>query len=355
MYTQIAPDGLVHELTNRRFKIDSGIRTILRRVDGQSCSISNIISQKHWGNLQDKLNFMINERILIPSFINEQNMFYPHMVDIETVRHCNAHCAYCPQSINPKSKAVMPWYVFEKILSSLEGFHTSWIALNHYGEPLIDPLFRERVKVISQRHNLFLATNGVLMTQDLIDFLSEMSLHTISFNFPSINIEQWSNFMGLPQKLFPLVKKAIELSVRRLNDKANINIIVQSAMSDQIDRMKKIRDHFTRFGEVSVIEGFCRSRAGEIKNNHVISANYENESTFTGCDRIVAHLHVSWEGMCYLCCEDYNQQITFGNILNSDIMSVMKSDFVNQLRAEIYGLVPMRKNLICRKCAKIRR
>ncbi|MCP4177122.1 MAG: hypothetical protein GY756_05085, partial [bacterium] len=118
---------------------------------------------------------------------------------------------------------------------------------------------------------------------------------------------------------------------------------------------QRIRDYFTSFGRVSVIEGFCRSRAGEINNKHVINANYENETIFSGCDRIVSHLHVSWEGNCYLCCEDYNQKVILGNLLKNDIMSIMKSEFVNQLRAEIYGIVPMRKDLICRKCVKIRR
>jgi radical SAM protein with 4Fe4S-binding SPASM domain len=182
-----------------------------------------------------------------------------------------------------------------------------------------------------------------------------MNLHTISFNFPSINIEQWSILMGLPKKLFTSTKKAIELSIRKLGNMSEVNIIVQSAYLDQVDRIKEIKEHFSKYGEVSVVEGFCRSRAGEVKNNHVICVNYEDGTKFSGCDRVVSHLHVSWEGECYLCCEDYHQKFKLGNLLKKVVMSVMKSDFVNQLRAEIYGLFPMRKDLICRKCPKIRK
>jgi hypothetical protein len=193
-----------------------------------------------------------------------------------------------------------------------------------------------------------------MVSKDIIDFLSNMNLHTISFNFPSLDSKQWSALMGLPARLFTVVKRGIEYSIKKLSEVAKVNLIVQSALPDQKKRIRIIKEHFSKFGEISVFEGFCRSRAGLLNNLHVHCVNHAEELYFSGCDRIVAHLHVSWEGKCYLCCEDYFQNEILGDLIENDVVSVMQSDTVNQLRAEIYGLSPMRSQLICRKCSKLR-
>lgn len=354
IYINNANNEIIHDLTNKKIIIDNRIISILNKVNDSTHSITDILSKTRSADIDCYLSFMLKNKILVPSNSNEETMFYPHRVDIETVRHCNARCVYCPQSINPKAEGIMSLHTFNDVIEKLDKFNTSWIALNHYGEPLCDPFFKKRVELLSSKHRLFLSTNGVMVSEDIIDFLSNMNLHTISFNFPSLEPKQWSALMGLPPQLFSIVKRGIENSIKKLSESAKVNLIVQSALPDQKKRMRIIKEHFSKYGQISVVEGFCRSRAGLLNNLHVHSVNHSGKMYFAGCDRIVGHLHISWEGKCYLCCEDYFQNEILGNLIENDVVSVMRSDTVNQLRAEIYGISPMRSQLICRKCPKLR-
>jgi sulfatase maturation enzyme AslB (radical SAM superfamily) len=353
IFLHIHGNEITHHLRNRKYHVSPQITSLLIAMDGAYIRSRDFASANKFGITADQFRFLSDEGLLVPALADESHAFYPHRVDIETVRHCNARCAYCPQSLYRKPMEIMKWNVFERVVAKIDAFNTTWIALNHYGEPLLDPFFKSRVNRINKHHRIFLATNGVLLTEDLIAFLADADLHSLSFNFPSSNPTQWSRLMGLPRDLFPVVKRTIESAVSKLSPNCEVNVIVQSKTSDRSVRIRKIRDHFESFGPIKVMEGFCRSRAGIVNNRHVISARHEGVRFFSGCDRIAAHLHVSWEGKSFLCCEDYYQDVILGDLLKDDLMPIMSSASTGQLRAEIYGLTPMRKNLICRNCAKI--
>ncbi len=347
---------IVHDIKNTTYQVDDTVLALLETLDGKAAFPQELLLQGGIAEEREQaLNFLLQEEMLVVSSTDESRRFYPHKIDLETVRHCNARCVYCPQSVDRKSKAVMEWEVFETVLSRLDGFQPTWVALNHYGEPLLDPYFKERVAELTRRQFLlYFISNATLLTEDIIDCLAGARLYGMALNFPALECKQWCSMMQLPESSFIRARQAIETTIARLGERVDIMIVVNSVSPDQEDRVHAIQEHFSKFGKVIIDQRKSCSRAGLVENAHVSSV-WRADERFAGCDRIVDHVHVSWQGQCFLCCEDYHQQHIFGELLRDDLMTIMTGEPASQWRAELYGLVPMRQETICRSCATLRR
>lgn len=355
MFINFTKNKLINDLNGSSYPYDMATADVIRDIEKRSLTSTELLKGSHGRFYKSITEFLIVNKILIPEHFDERGFFYPKKVDIETVRHCNARCVYCPQSIDLKPSKVMTIEVFKQILNKLKECKPSWVTFNHYGEPFLDPLFKVRTDLLSQSGiKLFLATNGTLITKDIIFFLEMVKLHSIHFNFPSIIKSQWSKMMGLPETQFQKAKDAIETILLKFSKILEINIVVNSIVGDREWRASKIKNHFQKFGKFNLILADTRSRCGTVCNKHVSTCDHK-EIYFGGCERIVNHLYVSYEGKCFLCSDDYYQKIILGDLLKNDIHYIMNSEKTKKLKSEIFGLSPMRQNFICRKCVKLRK
>ena len=132
-----------------------------------------------------------------------------NFVDIETVRHCNARCVFCPQSHDPLPAATMSLEVFEHICKELRKtnnlYKDFWICLNHYGEPLLDKFFKERVKLCEKyKIDIMLYTNGTKLDEDKVAFLYQYKhiIQKIEVNITTLDEKEWCATYGLPPAQF---------------------------------------------------------------------------------------------------------------------------------------------------------
>ncbi|MCA1576686.1 MAG: hypothetical protein LC794_04900 [Acidobacteria bacterium] len=143
---------IFNDVTNRAFVGDEEDIALLARLADEPHTIQAIAAFPGIDELDERLEFFLREQLLVPATTDETLSFTPHRVDIETCRQCNARCLFCPQSVAPKSRGVMPMELFSLILSRLEGTTPEWVAFNHYGEPLVDPFFKQRVELLRERN-----------------------------------------------------------------------------------------------------------------------------------------------------------------------------------------------------------
>lgn len=347
---------LINDLTNRFSACDPEDVDLLRRLSTEPADFETLTSSNPGPEFRSRLERLIREQMIVPASLDETRGFVPHRVDIETCRQCNARCRFCPQSVSPKSPAVMPLELFEFILSRLGQPSPEWVALNHYGEPLLDPHFRERVRMLRERGlplNLF--TNGTLLKDSTVDFLSEGGLYEVTFNFPSLDPEEWCDLMQMKEKFYWNARRGIErfLSLGGAGGRgASISVNARTANSEE--RVARLQEHFSSFGRVHMIWEDSNSRASAVENQLVRIDAKSAGRFYGGCERFVAHLHISWEGKVYLCCQDYDQRTVFGDVRESSISSIMTSDSARQLRAEMFGLAPMAAGRPCLNCNKLR-
>ena len=100
---------------------------------------------------------------------------------------------------------------------------------------------------------------------------------------------------------------------------------------------------------------YTNSRAGAIQNELVQISSNSAGQFYGGCERLAKHLHISWEGKVFLCCQDYDQKVVLGDLTRDSIAAIMTSPLARQLRAEMYGLAPMAGGRLCLDCHMLRR
>lgn len=348
---------VIHDLTNVAFYGDDDDIGLIKRLAETPGTLSSILSLPGIEELRERVDFFIRERVIVPVSYDESGDFMAHRVDIETCRQCNARCKFCPQSVAPKSRAVMSMELFQLILSRLEGTKPEWVAFNHYGEPLLDPLFRARVSLLRERgFPLGLYTNATLLKESTIDFLAQGGVYKVVFNFPSLEPAEWSNLMQLPEKSYWRARRAIEYYLSSKAPVENgIYLSVNVPDETQEERAKRIEEHFSALGKVDVRMEFSNSRAGSVENEFVQISSRAESRHYAGCERIVQHLHVSWEGKVYLCCQDYDQSVVLGDLTKDSVASIMSSQIARDFRAELYGLTAMKTGRLCLDCNMLRR
>ena len=74
-------------------------------------------------------------------------------LSLETCTTCNHRCPFCPVSIEPRDKDVMPQELFESIVDQAVAISGDRLVvfLSNYNEPTFDPLFDDRVRYLLER------------------------------------------------------------------------------------------------------------------------------------------------------------------------------------------------------------
>lgn len=291
---------------------------------------------------------------IIQDSLDESETFRIDWADIETCRQCNARCGFCPQSTNPKPSGVMKSELFRLIVDAIAPYHPKSIALNHYGEPLLDPLFRERCAILKHYDlQLMLFTNGALLNNELCTFiLDSCSLRAIVFNYPSVHSSEWSRFMRLPERFHERVTSAIRTIAEGCLQP--VEIFVNGVTDCQERRTAEIQHAFTKHANIRVKRIVSDDRAGSQPKLVAITKTSQAER-LSGCDRILRYMHFRYDGAVYLCCQDYEQTTLLGDITRQSPAEIMTSVEATQLRKQIYGMAPAAPTLICRSCSHLRR
>lgn len=104
-------------------------------------------------------------------------MRVPHYVEVETSRHCNRSCEWCPNHTigDRREQQLLPWDHLERVVGSLARIdYRGWFAFHNYNEPLTNPRIVEEVRFVrerlpSARSTIF--TNGDRLTEKLFSAL----------------------------------------------------------------------------------------------------------------------------------------------------------------------------------------
>lgn len=314
---------------------------------------------------------------------------------IDLFGFCNAKCWYCPVKYLPQpeeGKTQMPIEDVEKIFRKMiierdtpNGVVSPDFNLfltTHYSEVLLYKDF-EKLFQLAKHYGLktFVLSNGINLTPEKLDIINKYVpdvITEICLNVPIVeNAELWSKRSGFPAKRFDelmanlenlnkhVVTRKLQGNVRlvlngvdevtfktgsvkkgpkfdeleidldpltgehatqaKLAEKMFPNITIEK--SDLIDRTGLIADYLTE-------EAYMKDR---MKNRKVV-----------GCqnwgDRNYEWLSVNAKGDAILCCNDYNFEYVYGNIIEQDLAEMWFSDRHVETIDRAY-------NNICTKCS----
>lgn len=314
---------------------------------------------------------------------------------------CNARCWFCPVKYkgNPThGKEVMSIELLRKIIENLiderekenglvdKNFKQFYTA--HYNEILLYPHFEELLKICKEyKLNFVVLSNGIPLTPDKVNLIKKYNdvVSGICLNIPAFDAETWSKRSGINIKQFDKLISNIKYAIETLPDMVEnksfsiqvngINKYSFTGMGGWLDKgpdfpsdmnldptqgeletqVKKAKELFNKvqvFGVPHLVDrtglldnlmtnkGFIkRNLRGGNKNKKVIGCGNEKEVG----GRPFGWIHINASGKVFLCCNDYDMEIQFGDFKIQELKDFWGNDYHMKKIEESY-------QTICTEC-----
>jgi len=251
---------------------------------------------------------------------------------------------------------VMKPRLFEKIIRDCRK-NPDLIFINLFmnNDPLTDPDIVERIEYVKRTLPgvfITLYTNGLLLTEEMVDRLKRARFTWISISFHGIRKETIEKTMGIPydktlHRINTFIEKVrLEKKKQRIQELIGINFLKHQNLTDEerdetIEywRSKGIR-HIAYFpGPVS--------RAGNVNN----LPKFHHRGKIIGCSSVLEDemIHILEDGKVVLCCMDWRREVILGDLNHQSIHEIW-----NGKRREVWDMIQgktdMPEDFLCRRC-----
>lgn len=290
-------------------------------------------------------------RFLIEDVDRESRKSHVLFLSLETCTVCNHRCPFCPVSVDPREREVMSTELFESIVDqtiSVVG-RDFVVFLSNYNEPTIDPLFEERCRFLFARGlPVSILTNGSHFGPDRAARLQALGrFRYIGINLPTLDPERYHRLHGT-RDLARVLANVDALQARELAEETAIVVLGEEDDAHRRD-IESIRERFGPLGwEVKPFRIRSRPSSG------TFIPEPPAKKVLRGCElmgsRPFEHLHVTATGKAVLCCQDYSERLTIGDLKMQTVEQVLGGDTMARLRRWTYGVEEAPADFLCRRC-----
>lgn len=279
------------------------------------------------------------------------------IVSLETFTTCNQKCYFCPVSIAPREDYSMTDALFAQIVEELKAFRGTLesVFLQSYNEPTLDRRFLDHVRTLIENGlPVAVLSNGSGFTAAKTDAIIAMGgLRYLCINLSTLDRERYQAERGADH--LPVVLRNLEhMKDKPLAQQMNIVVLGTGDPTHDAD-FEAIRGRFagSRF---SVEKHVVMDRAGWLDVGLKAAGRMR---PLAGCDNVgsrpLQHLHITPQGKCVLCCEDYDEKYVVGDLTQNTVAEVLAGDEIAKLRRWVYGIDEAPEDFMCRDCVFARR
>jgi MoaA/NifB/PqqE/SkfB family radical SAM enzyme len=290
-------------------------------------------------------------RFLIEDVDREARRTHLLYVSLETCTSCNHRCPFCPVSVSPREREIMSQEVFESIADQIVevGGRSVVVFLSNYNEPTIDPLFEERVRALFARSlPVSLLTNASNLTPDRAARLETAGrFRYIGINLPTLDPERYERLHGT-RDLARVLANIDALRARSLSEETAIVVLGDQDEAHRSD-VEQIRARFEPKGwEIRPFKIRSRPASG------TFVPEPPPKKRLRGCElmgsRPFEHLHVTATARAVLCCQDYYEKLTVGDLKTQTVAEILGGEAMARLRRWTYGVEEAPADFLCRRC-----
>ncbi len=274
------------------------------------------------------------------------------MGQIDVNGKCNAKCWYCPVKYqgNPQEFAVqMPVAELDHILGQLRCSPLipptfKFLYSCHYNEVLLYRHFAEMIPLF-RRHGFatMILSNGTPLTPEKIDWVlaNPDVFWGITLNIPALERDDWAAKAGMPASMHRLLLR--NLDTLHAKGKATIQIncairpdgLLGNGMGGSKEQAEEIAQSFrARYPGFKVfVQEWLSDRAGKLAQHEVLNRQQRATRPVIGCShsandggRIFGWVHINARGDLFLCCDDFEMEYCFGNLLKNSFEEIWLSD-----------------------------
>ena len=257
---------------------------------------------------------------------------FPPYLQIEPTSICNYRCVFCYQTDNKFNKRStgymghMKLATFKMLIDQAEG-NIEFISLASRGEPLLCPDFKKMLAYTRDKFlNLKINTNASLLDEEMSYAILESGVKTLVFSADAADSALYSKLRvnGKLEKIVTNIKKFQEIRTKNYSNSKIITRVAGVKVNNQqnLDNMEKYWGDFV--DQVAFVD--------YVPWENVYQSKYSGIQT--PCSDLWRRLFVWWDGKVNPCDVDYKSKLSVGDIKNSNISELWKSDAYNKLRQQ---------------------
>ena len=255
---------------------------------------------------------------------------FPPYLQIEPTSICNYRCVFCYQTDNKFNKRSdgymghMKLETFKLTIDQAKG-NIEFISLASRGEPLLCPDFKEMLSYTRDKfYNLKINTNASLLDEKMSHAILESGVKTLVFSADAADNALYSKLRvnGKLENILKNIKKFQEIRTKKYSKSKIITRVSGVKVNNQqnLNAMEKY------WGDLVDQVAFVDYMPWE----NVYESKYSKVQT--PCSDLWRRMFVWWDGKVNPCDVDYKSKLSVGNIKNSNISELWKSDDYNKLR-----------------------
>lgn len=294
--------------------------------------------------------------IRVCTYLHKKFFDFPARVQIETTSYCNAKCIMCAHAKMPRRNQHMEQSLYEKIISELAGRRDQLkvLSLHFMGEPLMDPLIFDRIKLAKEAgiHEVQFNTNTQLLTPEKAHLLLASGLDAITFSVGGLEKEsQEQRRIGTKSHIVEQnMDYCIDLIDAQPPGRKKIKKFIYTIKNSAHDRAYEpiVKKYKNRVDGIVVINqnNWGGDSVNEEKNTHLTRH-------LIPCPLIFTEMLINVNGKVNLCCIDYADREIMGDAATSSLYDIWHGK-----KMQHYRLLHLRKNggriPMCKECTVFR-
>jgi FkbM family methyltransferase len=252
----------------------------------------------------------------------------PERLLIDYATRCNLRCPMCPVWGSEDDQAIasvegiMDCGAAEAIEREI-AVARPLIQPTIYGEPLLIPTLRDRIKSLKEKNiSVAFNTNGLTLTDELATFFVEAKVDSIFFSIDAVTPETYRSIRGVDKlaKVEAAVHTMLEArggsSTPRIGVSFTLQVGNQHEEAAFVERWSHVVD--------------C-VRVGQIFENGTFPGLKTPEKR-TPCPALYKTLPIHNDGTATICCLDGFKETAIGNVFDSGVQAVWTGEAMAKVR-----------------------
>jgi radical SAM protein with 4Fe4S-binding SPASM domain len=270
----------------------------------------------------------------------------PFRVMIENTNYCNLSCTFCPHKIMKRKKGIMSESLFKQIIDQCKSLGINYVTIYGFGEPLLDPNFCEKVNWAKKKEisKVTTNTNALFLNEKISKNIIEAGLDEIYISIDAGTPETYRKVRS-SIKLAIVEKNILSLLILRSRMGREKPIVILSYVESEVNKHETelfISKWKNLVDSISISK--IHNWTGDIKIGDTI--NHEMRDP---CRLLWTDMVINWDGKVPLCCNDYENRITLGNLKGNLIEKIWGGEELKNIR-ELHKKREFNKITPCRHC-----
>lgn len=255
----------------------------------------------------------------------------PLHIMIENTNACNYRCPFCPHWKMTRKIGFMSFELYKKIIDECAELEVNFVDLHQFGEPLLDPMFAERVAYAKAKGIELVTTNtnGSRLAIEMSRSLVKAGLDRIVISLDAATEETYEKVRppGSLRNVEDNIKNLIRIreSLGTSKPEVVLDFVQQPENRHEMHIfMSKWRGIVDKMC-ISYMHDWAESIDKRVEEFHG-SSNREP------CKLLWTDMVVSWDGRVPLCCVDYDNEVVLGDLRNETIDQVWSGERLRRIR-----------------------